>query len=91
MLPAQKDAPATGGHRREGEDPEGINLMSNVARTREPSEWLRPEHVRTIVPDADVETLRDLRRRRQGPPFYRPDIRTVLYLRADLEAWKAGE
>ncbi|MFJ4038241.1 helix-turn-helix transcriptional regulator [Microbacterium sp. NPDC090007] len=33
--------------------------------------------------------LEDLRKRRQGPAFYKPTLRTVLYRESEIDAWVA--
>lgn len=52
--------------------------------------WLSPAEVVTRVPGMTVANLEELRKRRQGPPYYKPTLRTVLYLESEIDAWVAA-
>ncbi len=52
--------------------------------------WLAPEEVVARVPGMTLDKLEDLRKRRQGPPYYKPTLRTVVYLEAEVDAWVAA-
>lgn len=56
----------------------------------EPQVWLSPKQVCDIVPGMTVRHLQDLRSNRQGPRYFKPTNKTVLYAEADVHAWIAA-
>lgn len=52
--------------------------------------WLSPEDVVSRVPGMTLDKLEDLRKRRQGPSYYKPTLRTVVYLEGEVDAWVAA-
>ncbi|WP_105567156.1 helix-turn-helix transcriptional regulator [Microbacterium halophytorum] len=50
-------------------------------------EWLSPAEVCNIVPGMTIRHLAYLRTERRGPRFFKPTHKTVLYDRADIDAW----
>jgi hypothetical protein len=54
------------------------------------SVWLSPEDVVSRVPGMTLDKLEDLRKRREGPAYYKPTLRTVVYLEAEVDAWVAA-
>lgn len=66
--------------------------MGAVTHLKKPTNpmWLAPEEVVARVPGMTLDKLEDLRKRRQGPPYYKPTLRTVVYLEAEVDAWVAA-
>lgn len=52
--------------------------------------WLSPDQVCARVPGMTTVILEDLRKKRKGPTFYKPTLRTVLYLASEIDAWVAS-
>lgn len=52
--------------------------------------WLSPEQVCERVPGLTPAHLQDLRKRGKGPRFHKPTLKTVIYSRADVDAWVAA-
>lgn len=66
--------------------------MGNVVplKKSEPEpKWLSPDQVCQRVPGMTVAILEDLRKKRQGPAFYKPSLRTVIYRESEIDAWVA--
>lgn len=65
--------------------------MSNVTalkpRDAAVSEWLSPADVCEIVPGMTVTLLSRMRDAGKGPSYAKPSPKTVVYSRADVEAW----
>ncbi len=53
----------------------------------EPQVWLSPEQVCDVVPGMTVRHLAYLRTKGQGPRYFKPTNKTVLYAEADIHAW----
>lgn len=51
--------------------------------------WLSAEQVAAKVPGLTVVKLADMRDRRTGPAYYKPTVRTVVYLESEINAWIA--
>lgn len=49
--------------------------------------WLSPEQVCERVPGMTVERLSQLRKKRLGPTYYKPTLKTVVYDAAEIDAW----
>lgn len=66
--------------------------MGAVTPLKKPTNpvWLSPEEVASRIPGMTLDKLEDLRKRRQGPPYYKPTLRTVVYLEAEVDAWVAA-
>lgn len=64
--------------------------MSNVTalkpRTIE-AEWLSPAQVCDVIPGMTVTLLQRMRDAGKGPRYAKPTAKTVVYSRADVEAW----
>ncbi|MDT3331384.1 hypothetical protein Q9S78_11965 [Microbacterium sp. KSW-18] len=52
--------------------------------------WLSPEDVVSRVPGMTLDKLEDLRKRRAPPTYYKPTLRTVVYLVTEVDAWVAA-
>jgi hypothetical protein len=52
----------------------------------QPGDYMTPDEVAAVL-RKEVETLRSWRYRSIGPPFIKIGHQTVLYPRADFEAW----
>jgi len=66
--------------------------MSNVTALRKATTqpvWLSPEQVCERVPGMTPGILADLRENRRGPAYYKPSLRTVIYLESEIDAWIA--
>lgn len=66
--------------------------MSNVTALRKPAAQpvrLSPEQVCERVPGMTKDILADLRESRRGPAYYKPSLRTVIYLESEINAWIA--
>lgn len=63
--------------------------MRSVASIRPATEtqWLSPEQVCEHVPGMTLARLEDLRKKRIGPPFFKPTYRTVIYAKSDIDVW----
>ena len=64
--------------------------MTALATTAAPSRYLTPEQVCEIVPGMTRNLLAQLRFKGQGPRYFKPTPRTVLYSGADVIAWVEG-
>ncbi len=66
--------------------------MGAVTPKKQPTApvWLAPEEVASRIPGMTLDKLEDLRKRRQGPPYYKPTLRTVVYLEAEVDSWVAA-
>lgn len=67
--------------------------MSNVTAMRKPAAqpvWLSPAQVCERVPGMTPAILADLREDRRGPAYYKPSLRTVIYLESEIDAWVAA-
>jgi len=49
--------------------------------------WLSPHQVSEVAPGMTPRRLEYLRGKRQGPRYFKPTERTVLYSKADIDAW----
>lgn len=49
--------------------------------------WLSEAEVCERVPGMTVETLKSLREERNGPPYYKPSLRTVVYSQDAVDKW----
>lgn len=49
--------------------------------------WLSPEEVAERAPGVTPQNLAEMRKKRIGPPYYKPTPRTVLYLDTEIDAW----
>ncbi len=56
----------------------------------EPQVWLSPDQVCAIVPGMTVRHLGYLRTKGQGPRYFKPTSKTVLYAESDIHAWVAA-
>lgn len=66
--------------------------MSNVTPLKTsttPAVWLSPEQVAERVPGMTTDILNNLRKKRQGPAYYKPSPRTVVYRQSEIDAWVA--
>lgn len=65
--------------------------MSNVTalkpRAAAASEWLSPADVCDVVPGMTVTLLSRMRDAGKGPRYAKPTPKTVVYARADVDAW----
>lgn len=67
--------------------------MSNVTPLRKSTTqpvWLSPAQVCERVPGMTVAKLTDMRENRRGPAYYKPSLRTVVYLESEIDAWVAA-
>lgn len=66
--------------------------ITPIKKTSAPAEpiWLSPDQVAARIPGMTTVILADLRKRRQGPAYYKPTIRTVIYLESEIDAWVAA-
>lgn len=55
--------------------------------TKAPSEYLTPEQVCEIVPGMTKSNLAQLRFKGQGPTFYKPSPRLVIYKKDAVIEW----
>lgn len=67
-----------------------LAAVTPIRPKSEPQAWLSPEQVCEIVPGMTVRHLQDLRSKRQGPRYFKPTNKTVLYAEADIHAWVAA-
>lgn len=51
--------------------------------------WLSPAEVVARVPGLTEQKLIGMRNSRSGPAYYKPTLRTVLYLETEIDAWIA--
>lgn len=49
--------------------------------------WLSPAQVCEHVPGMTERNLEELRGKGKGPRYFKPTLKTVLYDRADVDAW----
>lgn len=61
-----------------------------ITETKTQSEYLTPEHVCEIIPGMTKGNLAQLRFKGQGPAFYKPSARLVIYKRNDVIEWLEG-
>lgn len=61
--------------------------MSVEKRTAKTPAYLSPEQVCEIVPGMTITLLSRMRDARRGPRYYKPTPKTVIYERADVDAW----
>ena len=66
--------------------------MSNVtalrtSKTTSAEEWLSPEQVCAILPGMTVRKLQPQRDEGHGPRYAKPSPKTVVYARADVDAY----
>lgn len=65
--------------------------MSNVTvlkpRAGAPVEWLSPDQVCDLVPGLTPRRLQRFRDEGRGPRYAKPSPKTVVYSRADVDAW----
>lgn len=52
--------------------------------------WLSPMQVCERIPGMTVANLQELRKKRKGPAYFKPTLKTVLYDAADVDAWVRG-
>jgi hypothetical protein len=52
--------------------------------------WLSPAQVCERVPGMTVRHLQYLREKGQGPRYYKPTLKTVVYADDDIDAWVAA-
>ncbi len=67
-----------------------MNALAKVTPLRSAAPapvWLSPAQVCERIPGLTVGHLTDLRKRRKGPAFFKPTLKTVLYDVADVDAW----
>lgn len=67
--------------------------MSNVTALRKPDAqpvWLSPAQVCDRIPGMTLDILSDMRENRRGPAYYKPSLRTVIYLESEIDAWVKG-
>lgn len=58
------------------------------AKTTPPAPvWLSPEQVCERIPGMTVDILCDQRKKRVGPPFYKPSQKTVIYEQSEIDEW----
>ncbi|TCJ28730.1 hypothetical protein E0W80_04320 [Microbacterium sp. PI-1] len=66
--------------------------MSNVTamkpRASAPfAEWLSPAEVCEVIPGMTMTLLQRMRDAGKGPRYAKPSAKTVVYSRADVDAW----
>jgi hypothetical protein len=67
-----------------------VSNVTPIKKTaREAAVWLSPAQVCERVPGMTEEILQHLRKNRQGPAFYKPTLKTTLYLESEIDAWVA--
>jgi len=64
--------------------------VTPIKKTTSEPVWLSPAEVASRVPGMTVENLSEMRKRREGPPYYKPTLRTVIYLEAEIDSWVAS-
>lgn len=61
--------------------------MSKATPLRDEPTWLSPDQVCEVAPGMTPRRLEYLRGKRQGPRYFKPTERTVLYAKADIDEW----
>lgn len=59
-------------------------------RTDSPMVWLSPEQVCERVPGMTTAGLQELRKKRQGPRYFKPTPKKVVYSQSDIDEWVAA-
>lgn len=66
------------------------NRAETPAPAIEPGEFITAAEVAELLPGVTIQGLAQMRYRGDGPPFFKPSPRVVLYRRADIAEWIAG-
>lgn len=67
-----------------------MSALAKVTPIRqEETVWLSPAQVASRVPGVTVANLQELRKKSQGPAYFKPTPKVVVYALADVDAWVA--